>query len=97
MMIAYESKLSKFLAYFKYLITIPAIVFAILYWVKNNELFLTLVFACMSSYLLCAGVANLNEIRFCLRNEEKGALKFLGFASLLGCLVFLIVIGFRVS
>ena len=97
MMIDYQSKVSKVLHILSYVICVPAIVFIILYWVKNNELFLTLVFACMSSYLLCAGVANLNEIRFCLRNEEKGALKFLGFASLLGCLVFLIVIGFRVS
>ena len=97
MMIAYESKLSQFLAYFKYLITLPAIVFTILYWVKNNELFLTLVFACMSAYLLCAGIANLNEIRFCLRKEEKRALKFLGFASMIGFLVFLILIGYRVS
>ena len=96
MMIAYESKFSKFLAYFKYLITIPAIVFAILYWVKNNELFLTLVCACMSAYLLCAAVANLNEVRFCLRKEEKKALKMLGIGSLVICLVFVVVLLNRV-
>ena len=69
MMINYESKISKVLSILKFVITLPAIVFIILYWVKNNELFLTLVFVCTASFFLCDGSANLIEIPHCLRKE----------------------------
>ena len=96
MMIAYESKISKVLSILKYVITLPAITFIILYWVKNNELFLTLVFLCTSLFFLCNALANLLEIKYCARKEEKDALKIFGFGSLAGCIIFLIVILSRV-
>lgn len=96
MMIKYESKISKVLSILKFVMTLPAIVFAILYWVKNNELFLTLVFACTASFFLCDGSANLIEIPHCLRKEEKKALKMLGIGSLIACGIFVIVLLSRV-
>ena len=96
MMIDYVSKVSKFLSYFKYVLTLPAIVFIILYWTRNNEIYLTLVFACMASYLFCSSFANLNEIKNCLRKEEKGALKFMGLISLAGSLIFVILTMYRI-
>lgn len=96
MMINYESKISKVLSILKFVVTLPAIVFIILYWVKNNELFLTLVFVCTASFFLCDGSANLIEIPHCLRKEEKKALKMLGIGSLVICLVFIVVLLNRV-
>lgn len=96
MMISYESKISKVLSILKYVLTLPAIVFIILYWVKNNELFLTLVFVSTASFFLCDSSANLLEIKYCLRKEEKKALKMLGFGSLIICLVFVIVVLYRI-
>ena len=96
MMIDYQSKVSKVLHILSYVICVPAIVFIILYWVKNNELFLTLTFACMASFLLCGGLANIIEIKHCLRKEEKGALKILGGLAIAGAIIFLVLILTRV-
>ena len=96
MMIKYESKISFVLNILKYVVCLPAIVFIILYWVKNNELFLTLTFVCMASFLLFGSLANLLENKYCLRKEEKTALKILGFLSLAGFLVFFFLIISRI-
>jgi uncharacterized membrane protein len=94
MMIDYESKVSKILSIIKFIIPFPAVVFIIIYWVNNNELFLTLVFACVTLFFLCDSSANLIEIKHCLRKEEKKALKLLGIGSLvLGVLFLLVFIG----
>lgn len=96
MMIKYESKISFVLNILKYVVCLPAIAFIILYWVKNNELFLTLTFVCMASCLLFGGLANLLEIKHCLRKEEKSALKVMGLLSVAGFLVFFILIISRI-
>lgn len=95
-MIAYESKISKVLNILSYVICLPAIVFIILYWVKNNELFLTLTFICMASFLLCGSLANFLEIKHCQRKEEKTALKIMASLSLVGFLIFLFLIISRI-
>ncbi|MBE6143171.1 MAG: hypothetical protein E7177_04215 [Erysipelotrichaceae bacterium] len=95
-MIDYESKISKVLAIIKYVVTLPAIVFIILFWVKNNELFLTLVFVCTSLFFLLNALACLLEIKHCARKEEKTALKIFGFTSLAGFIIFLLVVLYRI-
>ena len=96
MMIDYQSKVSKVLHILSYVVCLPAIVFIILYWVKNNELFLTLTFACMASFLLFGGLAKILEIKYCLRKEEMNALKILGGLSLIGFAIFFFVIIYRI-
>ena len=97
MMIDYENKISKVLNVAKYVFAVAAVPFIILYWLKTMELFLTLVFGCMASFLLCGGLANMLEIKHCLRKEEKSALKVLGFGSLAGALIFVAIILSRIG
>lgn len=96
MVIDYVSKVSKFLSRFKYLFPLGAIVFAVLYWTINQEIFLTLLFACASLYFLCGGLAHLIEIKHCLRKEEMNALKVMGILSLVAAIIFLVLIISRI-
>lgn len=97
MMIAYENKISRVLNIAKYVFAVGALPLVILYWVKTMEIFLTLVFACMASFLFCGGLANVLEIKHCLRKEEKSALKTLGFGSLIGAAIFVAIILSRIG
>lgn len=95
-MIVYESKISKVLNILSYVVTLPAVVFIILYWTKNNELFLTLTFVCMDVFLLLCTLANLLEIKHCLRKEEKKTLFVISMVNFVGFIIFFILLLTRI-
>ena len=96
MMIKYENKISKVLSIIGFISPFPAIVFIILFWVMKNEFFLTLTFACTALFFLSNGIANMLEIKHCMRKEEKKALKLLGIPALIAAVAFIGVTLFRI-